>query len=729
MTRSITLARPLRCAIAAAATLFAVMACGREASDAPAPPTKVDRATGVPSGEPAPPRPKNLVLITLDTARADALGAYGQALPSSPQIDRLAREGVVFEQAITSNPETLPSHATLFTGRFPFGHGVRSNSGYVLPEASETLAESLRDAGYATAAEVSALVMNAQTRITQGFSRVRDPDSPGVELKRVRYGDGPMQEVPTRVASDISRRGIEFIRRHRDEPFFLWLHYFDPHVPYSAPPRFNTRIPSSPYHAEVASADEEIGRVIEAIEGLGLREDTWLVLTSDHGEGLGDHGELTHSYFTYQSTMRVPLIFWGPKALRKGKRVASLVRSADVAPTLLELLGEQVPAAMQGESLRALLLGEATQIDLLAYGESIELTKTFAVAPLRFVARGKWKYVHKVAPALYDLEQDPGETRNLAAEHPEVVARLAAELAALIASGRDGRTEAEAAVDDETRARLEALGYVVGSSEAVIAGDIDDLAVSGIDAAAMVADVETIGRVHALLGREDYARALPLVEALRARHPTSAHLLGMHARLALDLARNLEAIALFREALAIDPGHLEDRQRLAHLLRAEGRTDEAVEVLRGSLEREECSDTVFSALNDWLAASGRFVERVEVLERASGLCPESASTLNNLAWALATSPDPAARSGTRAVQWARRALAVRGADDPAFLDTLAAAYAEAGDFPEAIRIEERALAVLSRAGAPPEVTAAFERTLAGFRAHEPVRDPAPAGGS
>jgi len=134
-------------------------------------------------------------------------------------------------------------------------------------------------------------------------------------------------------------------------------------------------------------------------------------------------------------------------------------------------------------------------------------------------------------------------------------------------------------------------------------------------------------------------------------------------------------------------------------------------------------------LNDWLAASGRFVERVEVLERASGLCPESASTLNNLAWALATSPDPAARSGTRAVQWARRALAVRGADDPAFLDTLAAAYAEAGDFPEAIRIEERALAVLSRAGAPPEVTAAFERTLAGFRAHEPVRDPAPAGGS
>ncbi len=706
------------------------IACGTGSDDA-SPGAVPASSPSSPAVEPAPKamsaaasRPTNVLLITLDTTRADALGAYGQTLPSSPHIDRLAREGVVFEQAIASNPETLPSHATLFTGRFPFAHGVRSNSGYVLPGSSLTLAEILRSAGHATAAEIAALVMNAQTQIAQGFAQVRDPDSPGVERKRVRYGDGPEREVPTRVAADISRRGIEFLRRHRDRPFFLWLHYFDPHVPYSAPGRFNARIPSSPYHAEVASADEEIGRVIEAVEGLGLRDSTVVVLTSDHGEGLGEHGELTHSYFTYQSTMRVPLIFWGPKSFASGKRVTSLVRNADIAPTLLDLLEVEVPEPMQGVSLEELLLGRGDGVDLLAYGESIELAKTFAVAPLRFVARGRYKYVHKVEPALYDLQADPGETTNVAAEHPEVVAQLEGELEALLSGSGGVAADAQTAVDAETRTRLEALGYVVGAPEGDLEGNIDDLDVTGVDAGEMIDDVETMGRIHALLGRADHTRALPLLEGLRARHPQSLHLLAMHARLMVDLARKDEAVALYRKCVERDAHDLESRQQLAHLLHEAGRADDAVQLLVAVLELDQCADTVWSSLNDWLAASRRFVDRVDVLGRAVAACPDSAATLNNLAWALATSPDAAARDGVRAIEVAERALEALGRNEPAYLDTLAAAYAEAGDYEQATRTEERAIKVLERAGAPAPAIAGFRTTLERLRVRQPVRDPA-----
>ena len=299
--------------------------------------TAAEKPAAVPTTENG---PTNLLLVTLDTTRGDALGAYGQRLDASPNIDRLAAGGVLFEQAVSSSPQTLPSHSTLFTGKYPYVHGVRANSGYVLSEQNITIAEVLRDAGYRTGAEVAALVMQEATQITQGFDHYRGADTPGVKRKRIRYSKGEIREkeLAVRVASDISRRGIEFIRGNRERKFFLWLHYFDPHEPYSAPAAFNAKIPSSPYHAELASADSQIGPVIDELERLGLRERTLVVLTSDHGEGLGDHGEWTHSYFVYQSTMHVPLIFWGPSSLLPGTRIHSPVRTVDIAPTILELL-------------------------------------------------------------------------------------------------------------------------------------------------------------------------------------------------------------------------------------------------------------------------------------------------------------------------------------------------------------------------------------------------------
>jgi len=705
--------------------LFGCVACGSDSDNSTR--EKIPDPAAVPTrNPPAPsrePRPLNLVLITLDTTRADALGTYGQALESSPRVDQLAREGVVFERAITSNPETLPSHATLFTGQFPFTHGVRSNSGYVLPAQSLTLAEVLSEAGYATAAEVAALVMNAGTQIGQGFARYRDPDSPGIERKKVIYTGQPEVELPIRTGADISRHGIDFIRENQRRPFFLWLHYFDPHVPYSAPPTFNAKIPSSPYHAEIASADEQIGRVIDEIERRGLRDQTLVILTSDHGEGLGEHGELTHSYFVYQSTMHVPLVFSGPKSLKQGTRVESLVRTADIAPTVLDMFGLSVPEAMQGVSLLPLLSGEKPGEPRIAYGESIEFAKVFATSPLRFLIEGRWKYIHKPNPELYDLAADPGELENRVADEPEVVTKLMTRLEQVLADAGPVGSDAHARVDDATRARLEALGYLVGPVDRALEAGIDSLDVEGRDPNGMIGDVETMGRVNAFLRREAYGRALPLLESLRERNPQSGHLLSLHAKLLVDLDRKPEAVSLFRQSLERDPHSLEARQTLAHLLEETGQRTEAIRVLVSTLDLGQCQDSVWSSLNSWLAKEQRYRERVAVLRRASEACPDSTDTLNNYAWALATSPDPEARDGSLAVETARQALERLGRLEPAYLDTLASALAEVGDWPAAERVEMQAIGLLEQAGAPAHVRAGFLANLERIRARQPTRDP------
>ena len=268
------------------AAIAALAACGGERETPPREPageaalrpepTKDGAAAAVEHGW-------NVLLITLDTVRPDALGAYGQGRGATPHIDRMAAEGVVFDAAVSSSPNTLPSHASIFTGKHPFTHGARSNLGYVLSPEQETLAERLAAAGYRTAAEVAAMVMREETRIAQGFESVRDPNGADVELKTVhRPGHDPI-EFPIRVARDIGRRGSEFIRAHRERPFFLWLHFFDAHEPRRPPEPFATTFRDDPYLAEVAYQDAQIGKLRETIEQLGLRRRTLVIVTADHG--------------------------------------------------------------------------------------------------------------------------------------------------------------------------------------------------------------------------------------------------------------------------------------------------------------------------------------------------------------------------------------------------------------------------------------------------------------
>ena len=271
---------------------------------------------------------RHVVLITLDTTRADRLSCYGATGAATRNLDRLAAEGVMFSQCTTSSPSTLPSHTSIMTGKHPFVHGARANSGFVVPDSQVTLAERFRDAGWLTHAEIAAPVIGRDTGIVQGFTTYRDPHSTDIikanlHFKQNRF-DEPIENTE-RIGEDIANRGIEFLRANHDKPFFLWLHFFDPHRPYLRWTEFERLCPDDPYRMELLYTDYHLGRVIDELRRLNLDASTLVVVTSDHGEGLGEHGEDTHSFFVYDSTMRTPLILWGGgnRAKSAGRRTGA----------------------------------------------------------------------------------------------------------------------------------------------------------------------------------------------------------------------------------------------------------------------------------------------------------------------------------------------------------------------------------------------------------------------
>jgi arylsulfatase A-like enzyme len=641
--------------------------------------------------QPDRPAARNLLLISLDTTRADALVPYGQPLPSSPTIERMAREGVLFEQVASASPSTLPAHASLLTGLYPFSHGVRSNSGYRLPEASETLAERLRAHGYRTGAEVASSVLDASRGLAQGFDHYRDLRSPGVERLRTR-SDAPGAaeiDLDERPAADVTRFARRFLDAPRGEPFFLWLHYFDPHLFYVRRPEIARLLPGDDgYLAEVRYTDDRIGELLDHLELRGLRERTLVMLVADHGEGRGDHGESTHAYFVYESTIRVPLLLWGPSELPAGRRVGTPVRTIDLLPTALDWLGLTVPVDLPGRSLLPLLEEQPEAEVRSAYGESIEFARVFDGMPLRFLRRGDWKYIHQPEPELYHLAEDPGELRNLAAQQPERVTALRAELAALV---RDAVAQGDAAtpISPAERERLSALGYVVPEEGELAPDRLASLALHGPPPTRLIADVETaveaVGQLR--LGRA--ARAEPVLAELVARHPRSPTLLRDHADALLALGRQDEARAALRRAVEAAGCGAAARVQLAELLRAANEREAQHALLAEGVER--CGES-------------------------------SAELINNFAWVLATSPIDGLRDGARAERLARRALALFGGEAPEILDTLAAAQAERGDFVGARATLESAIARARAQGRPPDLVALLERSLATVRAGRPLRD-------
>lgn len=398
--------------------------------------------------------PLNLVVITLDTTRADRMGAYGNTGVETPAFDRLAREGVLFEHAVSVAPLTLPVHSSLFTGKFPPEHGVRDNGGFFLGNEQVTLAEVLKGRGYRTAGFVGAYVLDSKWGIGQGFDTYYDKfdlsESRGVSLGAIQ-----------RTANEVVDQALPWLDANAQQPFFAWLHLYDAHSPYRPPEPFATRYKGHPYNGEIAFADSQVARVLAKLEALGVYDRTVILVMGDHGESLGDHGEAAHGFFIYNSVVNVPFVVRAPFSTMHGRRVADPVRSVDVMPTALDLLGVAAPAGISGVSLAPLLAGSRRELGLDAYSEALYPLHHYGWSDLRALRSGRYKVIDAPRPELYDLERDPQEAANLFEARRQLGDTMITQLRAMEA--KFARTEAAlpaADVDPEARQRLAALGYV-----------------------------------------------------------------------------------------------------------------------------------------------------------------------------------------------------------------------------------------------------------------------------
>ncbi len=400
-----------------------------------------------------PSKPINVVLITLDTVRADHLHCYGNQKIKTPVIDGLAAKGVLFEKAVAQAPLPQPSHASMFTGTNPNVHHVRDTGGFALQPSSVTLATILQKNGWNTAGFISATVLKRIFGFAQGFATYDD------ELLRT-VSDMEIVARPANVTVD---HAVDWLNRQPDKPFFLWVHLYDAHKPYNPPPQFRKQYPADPYDAEIAFEDQQLGRLLDAVYKKSPPGNTLVVLLSDHGEGLGEHGEYEHGIFLYDSTIRIAWIMAGP-GVPAGLRLRQQAREIDLLPTVLDLLGGRASGAVQGTSLLPAFSGK-TVPTTYSYEETLYPKINMGWSELRGIHTADWMYVRAPKPELYNLDQDPGELNNVIAAHPREYRLLEAQLKRLSMLGDAGKEKVEATqMDASTMKQLESLGYVSGFS-------------------------------------------------------------------------------------------------------------------------------------------------------------------------------------------------------------------------------------------------------------------------
>jgi arylsulfatase A-like enzyme/Tfp pilus assembly protein PilF len=653
------------------------------------------------------PEERSVILVTLDTTRADRLGIYGHGGGLTPNLDRVGREGVVFEEAIAQVPLTLPSHASLFTGRYPSAHGVRHNGIYRLRESETTLAEHLGSLGFETAGFAAAYVMNRGFGAEQGFA-VYD-DVPG---NRYEGGQDRLYAAQ-RTAEAVNERAIRWLSQvPAGKRFFLWVHYYDPHDPYEPPESSGRALRGEGYDREISYMDSCFGDLLRALEADDRLDRSVLVVAGDHGESLGQHGEKTHGIFLYEPSVRVPLILRAPGLLPSGKRVTGPVELVDVAPTVLDWIGASPLPAAQGRSLRPRIDGTEDGRGALAHAESLMPRLEFGWSELRMVRDGRFKYVDAPREELYDLREDPGEERDLASFDAERAQEMGATLDAWVRRTTDATAEAEAArpLDPDEEARLRSLGYLGGDyfksggeggrtdpkdgiAEIHRLDDARDLLAQGNAAGALAAVAEVLAanpknhqarstKVLALieLGRlaEAEEEALASLAAAETDAEASAVLAekarGLLASVLLLAGRSAEAEAQYRRLLRDDPTNGSAAVDLARLLIDLGREEEATALIGDVLAREPANGMALAArfLVEWKA--GRRDDAIATARALAEARAGDAPVLDRAGRLLLEEGDPA-----RAAACFEVALEQSRTLDPGLLGRLGSARLASGD--------------------------------------------------
>ncbi len=536
----------------------------------------------------------NVLLITVDTLRADALGFAGREDVATPALDRLAAEGVVFTRAQAHNVVTLPSHANIITGLYPYEHGIRENSGFFLAESVPTAGEYFSRAGFATGAIIGAFPLSARYGLNRGFDTYDDS-----------YPKGWNQSeffIPERRGDEVVSRGLDWWRQNSGRRRFLWLHLYDPHAPYEPAEPYASAHSHSPYLGEVAATDAYLAPILEEVrrESEGR---TLVVFTSDHGEALGAHGELTHGFFAYQPTLQVPLVLWAP-GLERGVD-GRLARHVDLLATMLDAAGLEPPDGTSGISL----LGAPETGEPVSYLEALTANLNRGWAPLRGVMRGRYKYVSLPLPELYDLEADPREETNLVQTERRIVSELR-ELLPTESEWPPPRAE----ISEGEQALLLSLGYLSGTAEQKAEWTAED------DPKNLV---ELDRKMHQVIehhGLGELDEAVRLVQEVIEERPM-AIAYTFYGQLLNEQGRAEEAVEVLRKAVDTGYAQMSGVRELALTLSKLGRHEEALELL---LPLRSSGDPAnLTALATALAESGRLVEARQVLLRVLDLEPRN----------------------------------------------------------------------------------------------------------
>ncbi len=475
------------------------------------------------------------MLVTFDTTRADRLGVYGNDSIATPTVDRLAAEGVRFAQARSAVPITAPSHSTILTGVYPVLHGVRDNGLFVLPAAQTTLAEILGQQGYATAAAIGSFPLTSQFGLDQGFDYFDDEVDvqPFEDLLAQRALPKSALFFDERRAGRVNEALLPWLTEHAGEPFFAWAHYFDPHQPLEPPAPFDQLYADDLYDGEIAYSDDSLGRLLDHLRGLGVLDRTLVILTADHGEGLNEHRESTHSMLLYDSTLHVPLILRPPDYPYGGRVVDEFVGTVDIVPTVLDLLGVSSDLEFQGRSLepwfsaRSLeAVGPSSPRSL--YSETLSPRLSHRWGELRALIDRPYKFVHGPRPELFDLEKDPRELHNLIDEQAALARELENRLVRFLRNEAAPDPGAATEADEETLSRLRALGYIhsTGPQDVVVE---ERLRSDGLAPQDRVVDVTAMSNAKEALHQRRPLSALQFLEPLLAATPDDPVYLEMRA--------------------------------------------------------------------------------------------------------------------------------------------------------------------------------------------------------
>ncbi len=619
----------------------------------------------------------NVLIVTLDTTRADHIGCYGDQLAATPVIDALATRGVKFERAYTPAPLTLPSHASMFTGLYPPEHGLRTNGKDRLETSIPTLATQLRARGYETGAFVASFVLDSKFGLDRGFHTYDD------DLTGTVPSDEALHR--NRDGNVVVDRALQWLEGQTQQPFLCWVHLYDAHSPYvDHPDLFGDRFKDRPYDAEIGFLDFQIKRLLDYLDQRKLTERTLVIIVGDHGEGLDEHLERRHGQMIYNSTMHVPFIASLPGRLPQGKKIETPVSLVDLCPTILEQLGWPLKSQISGRSLVGLMHGQTLPARGL-YGETDEPFLESGWSPLRSVTTEKWKYIRTPRPELFDLAADPHETRNLAGEQAEQVASLEAQLTEL-EQGLQRRQGAAVQLSPEEQRRMESLGYVGGQTVQDPAkadsklldikdmiqhyNDLEDARhlidsgkfeeatqkLTALVKAAPHYELAEIFLADVHFKQRDFAAAKAAYRAVLKRNPDSAlaetHLgdiaeaLGQYAaavphyqraltlepdsaklhynlgRMLMLLGNDQEAIPQFETALELDPGYIFALVEMGSAMMRQGQQAAALEYYETALKYDAHSVPAHLNAAMVLAQMGRMDEVVEHLNAAARTSPQ-----------------------------------------------------------------------------------------------------------